>query len=312
MHGAALTARDQQPIRVLVAQDAAIEAEFAPALGMICCSLTHRGEQLLGQRGGLAAYAERGSTMGVPLLHPWANRLSGLRYVAAGREVELDRGSPLLHLDDNGLPIHGLLARHLPFQVTAHDASDSAAWLTAVFESRIHPEVLEVFPFPHRLEVEARLEGARLTIRTTLTALDGPVPVAFGYHPYLQLPDVDRAEWQISAPLATRLVLDSRMIPTGQREMARPVDGALGAGSFDDAFADVAASTRCTVSGGGRTLAVSFDQGYGYAQLFAPPGQQLICFEPMTAPTNALVDGGGLQTLAAGQSHTGVFSISVG
>ncbi len=311
MHGATLTVRDQRPIRVLVAHDAQTVAEFAPGLGMVCCSLTHRGEQLLGQRGGLSAYAERGSTMGIPLLHPWANRLSGLRYAAAGREVKLDRGSPLLHLDDNGLPIHGLLARHMPFHVTAHDASETAAWLTAVFDSQLHPEVLEVFPFPHRLEVDARLEGARLTIRTSLTALDGPVPVAFGYHPYLRLPGLDRAEWRIRALFATGLVLDRHMIPTGEREPARMLDGALGARDFDDAFADVEAGTRCTVSGGGRTLAVGFDQGYGYAQLFAPPGQELICFEPMTAPTNALVDGRGLLTLAPGEHHTGVVSISI-
>ena len=40
-------------------------------------SLTHRGEELLGQRGGLPAYRERGATFGIPLLHPWANRLDG-------------------------------------------------------------------------------------------------------------------------------------------------------------------------------------------------------------------------------------------
>ena len=58
-----------------------LTAAFVPDLNMIGCSLEHRGEELLGQRGGLAAYAERGSSMGIPLLHPWANRLDA----AAGR-----------------------------------------------------------------------------------------------------------------------------------------------------------------------------------------------------------------------------------
>ena len=28
--------------------------------------------------------------MGIPLLHPWANRLGGVRFPIAGREVDLD------------------------------------------------------------------------------------------------------------------------------------------------------------------------------------------------------------------------------
>ena len=48
-----------------------------PAIGMVVASLRHRGEELLAQRDGLAAYAREGTTMGVPFLHPWANRLDG-------------------------------------------------------------------------------------------------------------------------------------------------------------------------------------------------------------------------------------------
>jgi aldose 1-epimerase len=312
VHSIALSLRDEQPTRLLVSGDGLTRAEFAPGLGMVCCSLSHRGEELLGQRGGLRAYADSGSTMGVPLLHPWANRLAGSRYAVAGREVELDLASPLLHLDANGLPIHGLRARYLPFEVTMHSASEQEAHLTAMFESDIHPAVLDVFPFRHRLEVEARLSWSSLAIRTTLSALDQPVPVAFGYHPYLQLPGVPREQWLISAPVTTRMRLDERMIPTGETEPAGIVNGRLGARSFDDAFADVVEGTRFTLSGGGRTVTVALESGYGYAQLFAPPGQELICFEPMTAPTNALGDGRGLRVLAPGESHTGVFSIAVG
>src|SRR5438128_8578746 len=66
----------------LVSSDGNLRAAFAPSAGMVCCSLCHRGEELLAQRDGVRAYAERGSTMGVPLLHPWANRLAGFTYGA--------------------------------------------------------------------------------------------------------------------------------------------------------------------------------------------------------------------------------------
>ena len=52
---------------------------------MICCSLKHRGEELLGQRDGLRAYVDHYSTMGIPFLHPWANRLGADRFELAGR-----------------------------------------------------------------------------------------------------------------------------------------------------------------------------------------------------------------------------------
>ena len=66
-----------------------LEATWAPGAGMAGASLRHRGEELLGLRDGLRAYAERGRTMGIPLLHPWANRLGGDDYEAAGRSVLL-------------------------------------------------------------------------------------------------------------------------------------------------------------------------------------------------------------------------------
>ena len=68
-------------------------ATYAPGIGMVCASLRHYGDELLGQRRGLEAYAESGSTFGIPLLHPWANRLSGWELEVLGRPVRLE-GSP--------------------------------------------------------------------------------------------------------------------------------------------------------------------------------------------------------------------------
>src|SRR5438045_8456535 len=95
-----------------------LAATFVPKLGMIGASLEHRGEELLGQRNGLAAYEAKGSTMGIPLLYPWANRLAGLEYDAAGERVSIDPDSPLVRVDPNGLPIHGLLAANPRWEVT--------------------------------------------------------------------------------------------------------------------------------------------------------------------------------------------------
>src|SRR2546423_12037375 len=117
MHPVAIveqTTREGYPVVRMTEGDLA--ATFVPQLGMIGASLEHRGEELLGQRNGLPAYEAKGSTMGIPLLYPWANRLSGLHYEAAGKEVTIDPGSPRVRRDPNGLPIHGLLAANPHWQ----------------------------------------------------------------------------------------------------------------------------------------------------------------------------------------------------
>lgn len=275
----------------------ALRAAFMPELAMVGRSLTHAGVEVLGLRDGPGAYRERGATFGIPLLHPWANRL--VRPLPA---------SDLIPHDEHGLPIHGVLPRVLPFQVT----ESTARSVRAEFDTHDHPAVLEVFPHPHTLTVVAALDDEGLEIRTTLRAHGRrPCPVSFGYHPYLHLPDVPRAEWAIDVPARTRILLDERSIPTGEREPVTVAPGPLGDRTFDDGYTDLGAVPRFTVSGGGRTLAVEFLEGYEYAQVFAPAGHDVIAYEPMTAPTNALASGDDLQLVRPGDSYTAAFRITV-
>ena len=283
-------------------------AQLVPALGGICCSLEHDGVQLLGQRRGLAAYAQSGATMGIPLLHPWANRLAAPAYRAAGREVRFDAGAPHVHLDGDGLPIHGVFGAALPFWIVAHDECS----LTASLESERSPELAAVFPFTHRLDLEAQVRPGQLEIATTLHATGGDaVPVAFGYHPYLHLAGVPRAEWRVDAAVRTRLELDERMIPTGAARDDPFPSGPLGSRAFDDAYGSVPDGSTFTLSGGGRQVSVTFVSGYPVAQVFAPIDQDVVCFEPMTAPGNALVSGQGLRVLEPGSAHRASFMVAV-
>ena len=65
-------------------------AVFLPRYGMLGASLRHRHVEILRRVQDLEVAAAKGSTAGIPLLHPWANRLAGPRYRTAGREVVLD------------------------------------------------------------------------------------------------------------------------------------------------------------------------------------------------------------------------------
>lgn len=131
-----------------------LAAELAPGAGMVGCSLRHRGEELLERRDGLRAYAEKGKTMGIPLLHPWANRLGGVRYEVGGRAVELDPEAMPIKLDPNGLPIHGALPGAIPWERVEHHADEAAARLRARADWAARPGPDE--PFRARFEIAVR------------------------------------------------------------------------------------------------------------------------------------------------------------
>ncbi len=291
--------------RKLIAGD--LEAVFLPNHGMLGASLRHRGAEILGRVEDLDAAAAKGSTAGIPLLHPWANRLAGPRYRAAGREVALDPTSPLLHLDDNGLPMHGVAWSRLAWYLTEARHDRLAARLEWT-----HGDLLAVFPFRHRLELMVTIRADGLTLGTTLVAdPDGPVPVSFGFHPYVGLPELPRAEWRLTLPAMRRLVLDRRGIPTGEEELFGGLDARLGELDLDDGFAVIEERTSLSVEGGGRRIIVEFLAGYRYAQIFAPKDKAYVALEPMTAPTSALESGRGLRLVEPGGQFRAAFRIRV-
>jgi galactose mutarotase-like enzyme len=285
-----------------------LEATFAPGAGMIGTSLRHRGDELLEQRDGLDAYVKSAKTFGIPLLHPWANRIDGPRYSVAGKDVELDLNSPLVHTEDNGLPIHGLASACPYWEVVGRDTDG----LHARLDYGAHEDLLAGFPFPHTLEMEISLDPDALHHTTRLTATtDQPVPVSFGYHPYLTLPGVAREDFLVTFPVRRQMLLDDRGIPTGTDEVANIPPGALGDRTYDDGFSELREPIEFGLEGGGRRIGVRFDEGYPYAQVWAPPGEQFICYEPMTAPTNALVTHDGLAFARPDDAYEARFSLLV-
>lgn len=288
-----------------------VAAQFVPEAGMIGTSLTDSGVELLGQRRGLDAYVKAGKTMGIPILYPWANRLGANTYTAENVTVTLTPGENGVRPDPNGLPIHGTLAAYPGWRVTAESANE----LSAEVDFGADPELLASFPYPHTLAVTARLAERALTVRTTVTATgDQAVPLCFGFHPYLRLPDVARGEWIVETPPLRHLRLDAQGLPTGETSEQPATEEPLGDKAFDDAYDGVSDGAVFAVSGDGRRLEVHFEQGYPAAQIFAPlaedPEQAIVCFEPMTAPTDALRRGG-YRCARPGEPAIAQFSIRV-
>ena len=179
--------------------------------------------------------------------------------------------------------------------------------------ARLIHDPLPAFPFAHEIEVELALAERHLTVITTLRATgDHAVPVAFGWHPYLRLPGVPRERWVLALPPRTRLLLDDHGLPTG-RTVHEPAERrVLGMDRYDDGFEGLAPGAVLAAAGNGRRVALRLLNGYPAAQLFAPPGRDVICPEPMTAPTDALRSGRGLRLAAPGTAFTAAFSVEAG
>jgi aldose 1-epimerase len=295
-------------VHIVTLQDPSseLEAQFVPDAGMIGISLTDSGVELLGQRRGLDAYVAAGKTMGIPILYPWANRLGANTYTAEGTTVTLTAGQHGVRTDPNGLPIHGVLAAYPNWRVTHESANE----LTAEVDFG-DQDLLASFPFPHRLALTVTLFERTLRLRTSVTPSgDRAVPLCFGFHPYLQLPDVPRDQWIIETPPLRHLKLDRQGLPTGETARQPAITEPLGDKVFDDGYDEVAEGAVFAVSGGGRRIEVHFEQGYAAAQIFAPSSESVVCFEPMTAPTDAL-SRGGYPTAEPGGWGVAQFSIRV-
>ncbi len=296
----------------IVSPGGGTRAVFVPEAGMVCRSLTHRGQELLHEGWGLEAYAQRGKTMGIPLLYPWANRLSAHEYEAAGRRVQLPRAAAAIPRDPGGLPIHGVLPGLMRWE--AEPLGDG---LTARLRWEQAP-LLDLFPYRHEVRMQVTVSEGQLEISTTVCATEGPVPVSFGFHPYLRVPCQTRARCRMELPGCERLLLDERSIPTGEREPLGPQALELGESSWDDGLVLHGLPSRFSAQGPhgatgapGATVALELVNGYPFGQVYAPPEADFVCFEPMTAPTNALRSGTDLIVLAPGQEHRATFRISV-
>lgn len=175
---------------------------------------------------------------------------------------------------------------------------DAAAWM-------------KQFPFAHTVEMTHRLQDGVLEVATRIENLSiEPMPVAIGFHPYLQLTDSVREDWTLSIDARTHWPLTVNKMPTGETQ---PIEAlfpdpnvvALRDFDLDDVFSDLIRDERgraaMSLKGESQQLDILVGPNYRALVIYAPkpsaaqgPGgsagsnRNFVCLEPVAGIINAL------------------------
>jgi len=289
---------EEQGIAIVRLSDEAhgVEVSVAPSLGDLVYEMKVHGHNILHfPFSGIAEYARRPWQCGIPLLAPWANRMTEQGFWANGRKYTFNT---TLGNVRGALPIHGLLANSPLWRVTEVLAAADSARVTGRLEFWKEPDLMAQWPFAHEYELTYVLAQGVLEVRLTVINLSSQtMPLAVGFHPYYRIPGIPRDEWVARIPARRRVVADARLIPTGEYQpMDLPSPLPLKGRTLDDGFSDLerdsSGRAHFSIEAAGRTVEAMFGPKYPVAVVWEPnlPAgrSDFICFEPMTAVTSGV------------------------
>jgi aldose 1-epimerase len=311
------------PIISLTDAAQGVEVKIVPTLGNRVHQMTVRGRNILhNPPGDLSDHFKSRGLGGVPFLAPWADLLDEQAFWANGKRYTFNMSLGNVCGDR---PIHGLLCDSPFWEVMDVDADARSAHVTSRLQFWKYPDLMAQWPFAHEYRITHRLADGVLDIETTVTNLSvDPMPLAIGFHPYFQIPDVPRDEWIVHLAARTRTVADEHQIPTGEmRPLDIPNPLPLRGQILDDGFTDLQRDqegrSRFCIEGGCQRIEIFFGPKYPVATIYAPApspgqGQEFICIEPLTAIINGInLERQGkyldLQTVPAGGEWTERFWI---
>lgn len=313
----------EDSIEIVRLGDAArrVEVRIAPSLGNNAYSIRATGQEILwSPYRTLGELKAKPAQAGNPFLAPWVNRIDQDAYYANGKKYLLNPGLKNYRYDANRKPIHGLLVFAGQWKITSLKAGADGAELVCRLEFWREPDWMAQFPFAHNIQMTHRLKDGVLEVETAIENLASePMPLSHGFHTYYRVPDAPRDDWKVVVAAREHVLLDGFLIPTGERKpVSLPSPVTLRDVKLDDVFTNLVRGAdgraRFSVEGKRQRISVFYGPGYPVAVIYAPPGRDFICFEPMTGVTNAfnLAQAGKypeLQSVAPGRTWRGSFWI---
>jgi aldose 1-epimerase len=297
MNNYSIRETSEDGVKVYVLRDAErdTEVKVAPGVGNTATAMTVHGKPVLWSPYPSAGEWARhpGAMGGVPFLWPWANRIDGLSYWVNGKKYAINPELGNVRVGPVPTPIHGLLLSASQWKVVRAEATQAEAVVESRIELWREPEMMAQFPFANAVTLGYRLKDGALEVDTVVENLSSePMPVSLGFHPYFQVNDAPRDEWKLRLPAREKYVLNERVIPTGQMVAnpyadPQPLKGVVLDDVFGSLVRDADGWARFRLEGVKESVTVEYGGTYPVAVVWAPPGRKFICFEPMSAPTNA-------------------------
>jgi aldose 1-epimerase len=254
----------------LTDQAACVEVSIAPSIGNRAYEMkVHGGNVLYLGADDVGQLKQHPGLSGIPFLAPWANRMADGGFWANGRKYTL-------------------------WEVTEVAADSTCAHVTSRFEFWKYPELMANWPFAHEYEMTYRLAGGALDVITTVINRSAEaMPLALGYHPYFNLPGIQRDDAVAHIPARKTVVTDDRLVATGEMapiDLPVPVplkDRTLDHG-FTDLIRDAEGLATFSLSSGAKKIEVVYGPKWQVAVVWSPANENFICFEPMAGITNGV------------------------
>lgn len=260
---------------------------FDPELGGAITSLTRDGEDLLRPTPEQATDVLEAACF--PLV-PYANRIADGRFTFGGRTAALSR-----NMAGQVHPLHGdgwrgawrVEARGEDFAVLAFNP-EPTAW-----------------PWRYRASQTFRLTPERSTFEVNvLNMADAPGPFGVGFHPYFpnsataRLTARTTGVWRSSDDL-----LPTELVASAPWAQGAPVRGEQ---LVDHCHTGWSGPARIDLGPGRPSLELTASPELGWLHVFAPPGEEFFCVEPVSHAPNALnmrdPAAHGVQVLAPGEA----------
>jgi aldose 1-epimerase len=231
---------------------------------------------------------------GIPFLAPWANRISDGKFWANGKAYVFNSELGTVSVNSSGIAMHGMLSTSPLWEVTDLGADRKSAHVTSRLQFWKYPDLMANWPFAHEYEMTYKLTDGVLEVSTTVRNVSAePMPIVLGFHPYFVIPDVPRTEASAHVAARKHVETTTQLLATGELTPNElPDQVSLKDHTFDDGFTDLIRDNDghaiFSVQARAKKIEVIYGPKYQVAVVFAPPGQNFICFEPMTAITNGI------------------------
>lgn len=244
------------------------------------------------------------------------------RFAASGREVfYLDEatfrdetknvrgGNPVLFPSPGPLANERFTWRGRSGSMKQHGFARNRAWTavdedarTLTLELRSDDATRAQFPFDFVVRMRHELTGTRLRLTQRIQNTgDGPLPFAFGFHPYFAVSDKAKA----SVPTNAKRAFDN--VTKREVDVAGPID--LTQKEVDLHLFDHGATEATLELGDGRRVVLRASPEYHRWVIWTLAGKDFVCLEPWTAGGDALNRDGDVLVVAPGESRELFFEI---